>query len=239
MKDVSVIVSKIKYTKDSITIPSDKINWNGNSRYRVKSPLLQPDNHRGINSQQNPNVYSVFTQFFQDESFDFVIEIGTSYGGLSLYLYEQSLQHDFNFITYDYSGFRSGVWSERKQELKDAWNNELLFDFRDKDVFSPTTITEISTILQNNKCLLLCDGGDKPKEIQIYSEHLQSGSYIMGHDYSPNRMYFNKHTKNKVWNWLELKDQDISETMKQHNLSKCDKYYTDFRDTAWVCLIKE
>ena len=86
---------------------------------------------------------------------------------------------------------------------------------------------------------MLCDGGDKPKEIQIYSEHLQSGSYIMGHDYSPNRMYFNKHTKNKVWNWLELKDQDISETMKQHNLSKCDKYYTDFRDTAWVCLIKE
>ena len=38
---------------------------------------------------------------------------------------------------------------------------------------------------------------------------------------------------------VRIKDQDISETMKQHNLSKCDKYYTDFRDTAWICVIKE
>tara|TARA_A100001515_G_scaffold103223_1_gene83829 strand:+ start:3003 stop:3701 length:699 start_codon:yes stop_codon:yes gene_type:complete len=229
----------IKYSKDSITIPSNKIDWNGKSRYRVKSSLLQPKNHRGIESQQNPNAYSVFNQFFQDESFDFVIEIGTSYGGLSLYLYEQSLQHEFNFITYDYLGFRNGIWSTRQNELKVAWNNELLFDFRDKDVFLDDTITEISTILQNNKCLLLCDGGDKPKEIQIYSEYLQSGSYIMGHDYSPDEDYFNANTKHKVWNWLELRDEDISKAMKQHNLSKCDKYYTDFRDTAWVCLIKE
>ena len=64
----------IKYSKDSITIPSNKIDWNGKSRYRVKSSLLQPKNHRGIESQQNPNAYSVFNQFFQDRFEIFYLE---------------------------------------------------------------------------------------------------------------------------------------------------------------------
>ena len=213
--------------------------WNGDSRYKVKSPLLNDDKHSGILSQQNPNAFNVFTHFFNKESFDFVIEIGTSYGGLSLYIYEQSLQHDFHFISYDYLGFRDGMWKKRQNELRDVWGGNLKFDFRDKDVFLDDTIKEISTILQSNKCLLLCDGGDKPKEIQIYSEYLQPGSYIMGHDYSPDKIYFEKHTMGKVWNWLELSDEDLKEPMTQYNLSKCDKYYTEFRDTAWVCLIKE
>ena len=94
------------------------------------------------------------------------------------------------------------------------------------------------SILKNNKCLLLCDGGDKPKEIQIYSEYLQDGSYIMGHDYAPTKDYFHKNIKIKIWNWLELQDSDFEETMEKHNLYKSKKYYDKFKKVVWVCLVK-
>lgn len=214
------------------------IEWTGESRYRVQSDLL-PKGHEGIRAQQNPNAFQMFDKFFQENQFDFVIEIGTSFGGFSLYLYEQSLQHDFNFITYDYSKFKNGLWSDRRRDLKEVWDGELKFDFRDKDVFLQDTIDEISTILKSNKCLLLCDGGDKPREIQIYSEYLQPGSYIMGHDYSPSEEYFYQHHQKQVWNWLELMDSDVENTMEQYGLIKSSEYYQGFCDVVWLCLIKE
>ena len=213
------------------------IEWKGESRYRVKSSLL-PKGHEGIRAQQNPNAFQMFDKFFNENQFDFVIEIGTSFGGFSLYLYEQSIQHGWDFITYDYSKFKNGIWSDRRRDLKDIWDGELKFDFRDKDVFHQDTIDEISHIIKNNKCLVLCDGGDKPKEIQIYSQYLQSGSYIMGHDYSPSKQYHKQHHKGKVWNWLELMDSDVEDTIQEYNLQKPSEYYQGFCDVVWLCLIK-
>jgi len=213
------------------------IEWKGESRYRVKSSLL-PKGHEGIRAQQNPNAFQMFDKFFNENQFDFVIEIGTSFGGFSLYLYEQSIQHGWDFITYDYSKFKNGIWSDRRRDLKNIWDGELKFDFRDKDVFHQDTIDEISHIIKNNKCLVLCDGGDKPKEIQIYSQYLQSGSYIMGHDYSPSKQYHKQHHKGKVWNWLELMDSDVEDTIQEYNLQKPSEYYQGFCDVVWLCLIK-
>ena len=214
------------------------IEWKGESRYRVKSSLL-PKGHEGIRAQQNPNAFQMFDKFFNENQFDFVIEIGTSFGGFSLYLYEQSIQHGWNFITYDYSKFKNGIWSDRRRDLKNIWDGELKFDFRVKDVFHQDTIDEISHIIKNNKCLVLCDGGDKPKEIQIYSQYLQPGSYIMGHDYSPSKQYHKQHHKGKVWNWLELMDSDVEDTIQEYNLQKPSEYYQGFCDVVWLCLIKE
>ena len=214
-----------------------------NLQFRYKSDLLNFDDSwaedkKGILAQQARGVLDVFENFFNENEFDYVIEIGTSFGGLSLFLYEQSLNHNFKFITYDWFGFKDGEWSWRLDKLKKAWGGELKFDFRDKNVFEESTIDEIASILKNNKCLLLCDGGDKPKEIQIYSEYLQDGSYIMGHDYAPTKDYFHKNIKTKIWNWLELQDSDFEETMEKHNLHKSKKYYDKFKRVVWACLVK-
>ena len=69
--------------------------------------------------QQVPNALNVFQEFFENESFEYVIEIGTSYGGLSLFLNEQSNIHNFKFITYDISDFRikkSSIFSSNDNE---------------------------------------------------------------------------------------------------------------------------
>lgn len=204
----------------------ERIKWKGQSRCEYK----------GLKTQQNPNVFNEFIEFFKNEKFDYIIEIGTSYGGFSLFLYEQSIQHNFNFITYDWSGFKGGSWDDRRKPLNKMFNNKIPFDFRDKNVFENTD--EIIKILKNNKCLLLCDGGDKPKEFNIFGEHLTPGSYIMAHDYAVDINVFNSEIRNKVWNWFEIQDSDISLAMETNNIIK-SKYFKNFSSVAWVQCIKE
>ena len=54
-----------------------------------------------IKVQQVYGIFDVFEKFFLKEKFDHVLEIGMSHGGLSLFLYEQSLKYNFCFQTYD------------------------------------------------------------------------------------------------------------------------------------------
>jgi len=178
--------------------------------------------------QQVPTAFEIFTSFFAKESFDYVIEIGTSYGGLSLYLHEQSLINNFKFTTYDISDSR----------LKRAWGNlQIPFDYRIEDCFSQTTKEEIVGVLQNNKCLLLCDGGNKIEEFNTFGAFLSKGSYIMAHDYSPNKEYFKANISNKVWNWLEIRDSDVAAAQTSYNLRESD-YHSDFTNVVWLSCIK-
>ena len=178
--------------------------------------------------QQVPNALNVFQEFFENESFEYVIEIGTSYGGLSLFLNEQSNIHNFKFITYDISDVR----------IKKAWlDNKIPFDYRIEDCFSTNTSNFIITLLKENKCLLLCDGGNRVEEFNFFSQFITSGSYIMAHDYSTNKDYFNKNIRDTVWNWFEIEDADIMPSVDDYNLIK-PEYYEKFKDVVWVCYKK-
>jgi len=178
--------------------------------------------------QQASNALNVFQEFFKNESFEYVIEIGTSYGGLSLFLNEQSNIHNFKFITYDISDIR----------IKKAWlDNKIPFDYRIEDCFSTNTSNFIITLLKENKCLLLCDGGNKVEEFNFFSQFITSGSYIMAHDYSTDKNYFDKNIRDKVWNWLEIEDADIMSSVYNYNLTK-PEYYEKFKDVVWVCYKK-
>ena len=204
------------------------IEWKGQSRCKYK----------GILTQQNPNVFNVFKDFLGKESFDYIIEIGTSYGGLSLFLYEQSLVYNSKFISYDWLDFKKSKWSNRTDKLKKLFSGKIPFDFRNKNVFEKSTIKEISNILSNNKCLLLCDGGDKPEEFRIYSKYLTKNSYIMAHDYAKDKKHFNEKISKNVWGWFEIQDSDIQPSIDKEKLTKSD-YYNSFENIAWVQCIKK
>lgn len=204
----------------------NEIKWEGKEKDTGRTL------YKGINCQQNPNVFKVFTQFFNKVHFDYVIEIGTSYGGFSLFLHEQSSKHNFKFITYDWFDFKGGNWSNRTEPLKNKIGR-IPFDMRNKNVFEDLTIKEISKILSNNKCLLLCDGGDKIKEFNIYSDYLSVGSYIMAHDYAPNIKYYKNKIESKRWKWFEIQDSDIKNAMEKNNIVKTIPQ-EDFNKVVWV-----
>ena len=179
----------------------------------------------GIKTQQRKEVFDIFPPFLKKEMFGKVLEIGTHHGGFSSYLYELSKTYDFIFKTYDIGDYLTSV---RKVYEK------VPFDFTQTDVWDGegkhNIIEEIS---DDNKCLVLIDGGDKNKEYNIYAPFLKLGDIIMTHDYAPNRKYFNNHIFKKKWLYLESWDEKLE--WKQNNLLKV---YPQFQDVVWSCFRK-
>jgi hypothetical protein len=89
------------------------------------------------------------------------------------------------------------------------------FDNRDHSVVNPFINYQKCHIFDNVKyikpifkgrVLLLCDNGDKAKEIKTFSKFLKAGDVLMAHDYAYSIEYFNEH---KFWRTCELTDADI------------------------------
>jgi cephalosporin hydroxylase len=182
--------------------------------------------YKGIPTMQAVGAFDTFSNFFKEEKFEIIIEIGTAFGGLSTFLYEQSLIYKFKFITYD-------KFSDRL--LEKIPNPE--FEFRNIDCFSENGKQEIIEALLSKKTLLLCDGGNKKNEFNLFSEYIQHGSYIMAHDYSPDREYFEKEVRGKIWNWFEISDEDVSESLI--NYVEKSNYYDEFLEVVWLSCVKK
>ena len=182
--------------------------------------------YKGIPTMQAKKAFQVFESFFSNEKIELVIEIGTAYGGLSKFLHDQSQIFGFKFITYD----------RYKDRLFDKIPNPE-FEFRNIDCFSENGKQEIIEALLSKKTLLLCDGGNKKNEFNLFSEYIQHGSYIMAHDYSPDREYFEKEVRGKIWNWFEISDEDVSESLI--NYLEKSNYYDEFLEVVWLSCVKK
>lgn len=171
--------------------------------------------------QQNHRIFDYFPKFLEAEQFDTVIEIGTSEGGLALYMHELSKQYKFKFWTYDV---------ERKMPDLPP------FDFRHKSAWDGQGYEEILRALHSNdKVLLLTDGGDKIKEFNLYGPHIKANDFIMTHDYAPSKDFHTQFMRYGIWEWCENTDNDLH---VEKNLLKKSPYAEDFINVAWSCFTK-
>jgi hypothetical protein len=59
----------------------------------------------------------------------------------------------------------------------------------------------------------------------------------MAHDYVDTIENFESNFRDKIWNWCEIKDSDISEACEKNNLTPYNK--ENFDKVVWVCRKKE
>jgi cephalosporin hydroxylase len=184
-------------------------------------------NHLGRYLMQNPKVFKTMGEFIVEEDFNTIIEIGSANGGLAMFLGEMMDNIAGNVISYDINKVSYG-------------NNNLDLlnvDFRIKSVFEKDTQQEIENIIKTGgKCLVLCDGGNKKKEFNWLSKHIKQGDFIMAHDYASDEEQAKLNKLNKVWDWAEIQDKDVTDSMKY--VEKSPKYYKDFSEVAWLCCTK-
>lgn len=186
----------------------------------------------GHSAQQNPNAYEAFFNLIQEVKPSRIIEIGTAMGGFTLFL--KMCVNDFNLDTEIIS-----------YEVDDRESYNFIrshgIDIRIKNVFHEnyTGVTqEIIDLIQNDdRCIVLCDGGHKISEFNLLSKYLKSGDIIMAHDYASTPEYFEEFIKNKQWNWLEITDNDIEDAVVLNNLQPYMK--KSFDNAVWVCKIKQ
>jgi len=168
-------------------------------------------NFFGTEMSQMENAPIVLNNFLNFARPETIIEIGTFKGGLSVLFALYAVSNKKNFVTYD---------------IKDhVVNTDVFLNLNIKrrivDVFSDDAIQEISALIkQKGTTVVFCDGGNKIREFKIFSDFLKQGDFILAHDFSESKEYFDANVKNKLWNWCEITDLDIQKKCDENKLQK-------------------
>lgn len=200
-------------------------------RITKKSELIKNDSLSvvdGLAAQQNHNAYKVFYRLLGEEIPKRVLEIGTGQGGFINFLSKSAIELslDTKFVSYDVH--------------EHSWFSDLNSDnlkINVKNIFSETydsvEQTVIDYIREDGLTIVLCDGGNKVNEFKLLSDYIKVGDIIMCHDYSPDSKYFKDYMINKIWNWMEICDEDIQEYCSKNNLEKYQE--AKLLSVAWGC----
>ena len=102
-----------------------------------------------------------------------VLEIGVEHGGLAALLLAYSTHTGIVYRGIDISlaSLAHTVRGQASIVERDAW--------------AQATVDEVARWLAEMPApaLIICDGGDKPKELRLYAPLLRTGDIIVGHDY--------------------------------------------------------
>lgn len=188
--------------------------------------------YKNLTAMQHDNFYSVFEKFLTEVKPSRILEIGTAGGGLTLALRDitNSLNIPCTIRSYDIS-YRN-VYETLKNYGIDS-RVENIFD----DSYNLDTNNDVINFIQSpGITVVLCDGGSKISEFNQISNYLKSGDYIMAHDYSKSREFFNSDINGKIWNWCEITEDDISKACKINDLNSVME--DDFQSIVWTCKVK-
>src|SRR5262249_41569359 len=138
-----------------------------------------------------------------------IILIGTDLGGLAVLLQVYCLSQNADFIAYDSAG--SAAESPAFKRLQ--------IDLRVHDLAHEFVIAEIAREIQKpGRTVLLCDGPDKPGEVNAFGDFLKTDDIIMAHDYAPSREEFDRRLRGSLWSWCEITDQQIEAAIERNQL---------------------
>jgi cephalosporin hydroxylase len=139
---------------------------------------------------------------------DTIIEFGTARGGLTCLFGFWGIINNATVHTYNNNDEYIYVEEFKKLGIKNNIKDLLLQETRD----------EIVKIIKNNgKTLIFCDAL-KPIEFAYFAPFLKSGDVITIHDYIENEEIFNKQVLGKLWDFHEVKYEDIKDTVEKNNL---------------------
>lgn len=174
--------------------------------------------YKGIFSQQNKNFYPAFEKLFAQENIVRVLEIGTATGGFIRAVRDLT---NAEIVTYDIKETKHKPTLEQNNitvKVQSAFDD---FDFIE------------DYISREKQVLVLCDGGNKPKEFEVFSRLLKPGDIIMAHDYARDDELYRVYLKHNVWRWCEIQYKDIAAAVIEQNLQPI--MTEEFQEAVWTC----
>ena len=113
-----------------------------------------------------------------------IVELGTAYGGFSLFLATQAHYRGLGFGTFDSIDHATApleqLFGRPAQRPPVAPLGEA---FRRVELVKDDAATEVLAMLGGGPVALFCDNGHKAQEVAIYSPHLATGSLCVVHDW--------------------------------------------------------
>lgn len=203
---------------------NDRITFSEITGWHQSHPYLRLNYYKGIQMSQclgiyvglNPDFLSTFTN---------ILEIGTYNGGLTCWL-KDNMNPNGKLISYDIDGTIN-------------YSNRNDIDFRVQSCFDESAFKDcIELIKSEGRTLVVCDGGDKPKEFNEFSKYLKPGDVIIAHDFSESDEEWKQ--KTDYWQWPYEADtfpHSIEEGIKENNLEPYK--YTEMKFLLWASYIKK
>jgi len=191
------------------------------------STYLKPQ----MTCQQNPLAFEAFYKLLLKLKPKRIIEIGTAMGGLTRYLNYMCNELNLKTSIISYEVNENPDYIDMRKEGIDI-RLENIFNSNHND-YNELINTEILDIIQSDgTSLVLCDGGNKVEEFNIFSQYIKPGDVIMAHDYAESREVFNAKIKETYWNWHEISDIDIQDAVESNKLVP---FMQDiFTNAVWV-----
>jgi hypothetical protein len=145
-----------------------------------------------------------------------IIELGTLAGDFSMLIYNlrEQIDPDFDFITFD--------------NIIQINNIPPKMSFCQLDIFNH--IDFIGGMIEENT-LVLCDNGDKIREVHALAPYLKNNCVIMAHDYFPTKENF---LERNCWPVCEITDSDVQDLYMELNPYKQEI----MTEGLWLSLIK-
>jgi len=186
----------------------------------------------GLICQQNMNFQDVFRIFFNEVKPTTVVEIGIGQGATSLALNRilKEVGHQYQMISYELYPQSWYVMLSNEGILVRICN---LFTDDYQNIRESNKQEIVSNLQRSGTTVLLCDGGLKKMEVNLLTDYLKPGDFVMAHDYCRNKHYFEEAINRRIWNWCEITDDDIQETIDRNHLE--DFMRDEFQNVAWMC----
>lgn len=203
---------------------SEKIQFSEVTNWHQSHPYLRLNFYNNVQMSQVLGVYLALNPHFISQ-FDNIIEIGTYNGGLTSWLYDNK-NPNAKVVSYDIDGTINHT-------------NRTDIDFRIEDCFAETPFNDIVKMIQNEgKTLVVCDGGDKPKEFSVFSEYLKTGDVIIAHDYCVDDEHWKFVTN--YWQWPYAWDTNYDSIKDAIIKNELEPYRNDeFNFYLWTSYIKK
>ncbi len=180
----------------------------------------------GFSMQQNRYALQAISILLEYGKPSRIVEFGTRFGGLSVYLGMYAKTSGIECHTFDI---------EDQAKYKDFFTF-LGINYYVCDIFDPTVQQEISALIgRPGRTILFCDA-IKEQEFNLYAADLKPGDIILAHDYAHDQNDFEIMKKQRIWWQCEIEYGDIINACKTHNL---EPVFADlFRTAAWCCFVK-
>ena len=129
----------------------------------------------GQRAEHSFYAYHIISEILKHNEVHSIIELGTAYGALTLYLGLWGLRLDVPVATFD-------IESDLHLPVAHAFM-KMGVQYHNMDILSAEAEQVILEIIDNKPTYLVVDGGDKKKEFARYARLIPTGSVISIHDY--------------------------------------------------------
>lgn len=186
---------------------------------------------------QHPDILDILKKLLTRIQPAQILEIGTMHGGFTL-----MIRNTLNSVGMTNTQIRTYDINEQKYLKQLNINNidiitKNVFDYTNKKFLSNESRIEIENYIgQPGRTIVFCDGGSKPNEFRLLADLIKPDDIIMAHDYAPNSKFYNEYMHDKIWNWMEIWDDLVQESVEKNQLEKF--MYDELLSVAWLCMRK-